>query len=456
MEHPALLAGANYLQHLVVAADPRRFHDNAADAVGRAPDGGAAFDRLVAATSRSSGHRTAGRLLEARRYATEGRRILDELTDVERAPLRDTLPHLLVQWGLAHQFADVGGERTFEEAYELASLTGQPAIARRAAALLAWLHADRGQLHEAERWIARAAASGVPAPRYDAPLHLASALVGNDRLDTAATTGALAALDEVDLGEHWAAALWVHAWAARTADEAVLLQQRLEAELARTTPAVATGGANRRYLLAASAQLATLQGLPLDAGDAVRFALDDTDPFDAVMAAASAYRAGDARELLRHAATATGGRSPRMRAGAQLLVAAARQLMKAPDAAADAFRLAHAVIEAEGLNASYGILTPTHREALFELTGLHSPAIRLLGAVGEQAPPTPTDALASLTPRQRDVLILLAQGRTGTEISRELFVSPNTVKTITAHLYRKLGVHTRAEAAGIAFRAGLA
>lgn len=52
---------------------------------------------------------------------------------------------------------------------------------------------------------------------------------------------------------------------------------------------------------------------------------------------------------------------------------------------------------------------------------------------------------AGLTPREEDVLFLLAQRKTLGEISRELYIGTNTVKTHSKHVYQKLGVHARSE-----------
>jgi DNA-binding CsgD family transcriptional regulator len=53
----------------------------------------------------------------------------------------------------------------------------------------------------------------------------------------------------------------------------------------------------------------------------------------------------------------------------------------------------------------------------------------------------------SLTPREADILILLAKGHSRSEICDMLYLSVNTVKSYTAHLYEKLGIHSRREAA---------
>lgn len=55
-----------------------------------------------------------------------------------------------------------------------------------------------------------------------------------------------------------------------------------------------------------------------------------------------------------------------------------------------------------------------------------------------------------LSPREREVLALVAQGRTNKAIAEALFVSPNTVKTHVTSLLTKLDVDTRAQLAVIA------
>ncbi len=60
-----------------------------------------------------------------------------------------------------------------------------------------------------------------------------------------------------------------------------------------------------------------------------------------------------------------------------------------------------------------------------------------------------------LTPRERDVLLGLIDGKANKIIAYELDISPRTVEIYRANLMEKLGVHSVAEAVRIAFAAGL-
>ena len=61
----------------------------------------------------------------------------------------------------------------------------------------------------------------------------------------------------------------------------------------------------------------------------------------------------------------------------------------------------------------------------------------------------------ALTPREQEILHLIAAGKSLPEIAKELFLGLTTVKTHVQHLYEKLGVSDRAAAVATAMRRGL-
>ena len=60
-----------------------------------------------------------------------------------------------------------------------------------------------------------------------------------------------------------------------------------------------------------------------------------------------------------------------------------------------------------------------------------------------------------LTPRELEVLALVAQGRSNPEIARELFIGEATVKSHLLHVFDKLGVSDRTAAVTRALERGL-
>lgn len=73
----------------------------------------------------------------------------------------------------------------------------------------------------------------------------------------------------------------------------------------------------------------------------------------------------------------------------------------------------------------------------------------------EAVDPTPEPATSGLTPRESEVLALIAKGFSFGEIARLLEVSPHTITAHVKKIYQKLAVHSRGEAVYEAGKMGL-
>jgi DNA-binding NarL/FixJ family response regulator len=80
---------------------------------------------------------------------------------------------------------------------------------------------------------------------------------------------------------------------------------------------------------------------------------------------------------------------------------------------------------------------------------------RLIEQFAQSAPVTPPPGLNELTPREAEVLVLVANGLTNGEIAQELSVSNATVKTHVKRILSKLGLRDRVQAVVLAYEVGL-
>jgi DNA-binding NarL/FixJ family response regulator len=131
------------------------------------------------------------------------------------------------------------------------------------------------------------------------------------------------------------------------------------------------------------------------------------------------------------------------------------------------FDLDEYVYDALRAGASGFLLKDVTAERLFDAVrviaageALLAPAItkRLIGEFARQRPRAnarPEPALATLTPRETEVLRLIAGGLSNTEIARRLMVTEETVKTHVSRVLSKLGLRDRTQAVVVAYESGL-
>jgi DNA-binding NarL/FixJ family response regulator len=93
--------------------------------------------------------------------------------------------------------------------------------------------------------------------------------------------------------------------------------------------------------------------------------------------------------------------------------------------------------------AGRAIIDPGVAQAVIDELGRRPARSELAASIGE------------LTPREREVLTLLARGLSNAEIAAELVVGEGTVKTHVARVLAKLGVRDRVQAVVVAYEAGV-
>jgi DNA-binding NarL/FixJ family response regulator len=149
-------------------------------------------------------------------------------------------------------------------------------------------------------------------------------------------------------------------------------------------------------------------------------------------------------------------------------IAATRALLDAPHPPKvlmlTTFDLDEHVYDALVAGASGFLLKDVTAERLFEAVrvvcageALLAPSVtrRLIDEFARLRPRPPSPVVAELTPRETEVLRLLAGGLSNGEIAAALVVGEETVKTHVSRVLRKLGARDRAQAVVVAYESGL-
>ena len=275
--------------------------------------------------------------------------------------------------------------------------------------------------------------------QFTQPTRYISALVSLGRGDVAAARSAIApglASDHL----LWAGRGWPVAWVAMRAEaeEAVMFRASREViperipercdEIRRAAAAMKTPAPRfRAYQALVAAEYARATGGQVSQNDQNHQARPTTAA-DAWRQAVAAWRETDERYPLAYALLRL----------AQACVSAGERLV-----AIDAAREAHMIAERLGAAALAAEAAAFTRKARVNLTPVPEPT-------------APTDKLSrfGLTDREREVALLVAEGRSNPEIAKILFISAKTASVHVSNILAKLGVGGRVEAGAVINRLG--
>ncbi|WP_068159906.1 helix-turn-helix transcriptional regulator [Rhodococcus phenolicus] len=408
-----------------------------------------AINYLYVATAQTIALRRAGNIAQAAARTRQFEPLVSGIMARQPAAIGEPLPMLRMQWALTQQLAGNLPEATtvFRRAYqsgvsyELNFVAGQSA----GGSAVGWaLAGDNTRVRE---WLDRAGrydGTGSWSGAAKVSGRVAAVLQHLDALDLDAAKEPLELLGRPSVREElWAFVAYVHSQYALVTHDAysglTWLHHAVAAHRDKHTP-----GAFSRVLL--TAVEVDLQ-LALGNGNLARATVDEEPgdhPFLVVAAARIELLTGHpefASKLLKRISWTDCG-YPRAHLEALLLEAAAQVDRDGHDDAVRAWTRACMLSVRLGNHRAFTTLPPRYIETLVAWSGTQVPGGRAESVF------TDTIARVELSPREAGVLALLARGSTLGEIAKELFVSPNTVKTQLRSIYRKLGVHTRYEAVG--------
>lgn len=264
--------------------------------------------------------------------------------------------------------------------------------------------------------------------------------------------------EELETSEHWPAALSILTLADLMRGMRVGAITRLESRLNdERRPPIHPLVRSRLTILRADLELF---GGDLARADRLAAQLISSDPETVLYRARRELAAGQVRDCaVRVSELSLDALSPRWQVLSKLLLAAATVDDDDPRLSLDALEAALAILAETGVTLAL-LAVPYEQLVRLEARARSEGRVALADAltvrlgslpnVWESAPEH-----VHLTTRERLVLRHLAHGLTAPEIARALTVSPNTVKTQSRSVYRKLGVSTRGDAIMRAARLGL-
>ncbi|WP_430334425.1 LuxR C-terminal-related transcriptional regulator [Rhodococcus sp. ACT016] len=419
-------------------------------------------DALAVGSVQSLILRVSGNFAQASRMSVRMSELGERALHTAPTEVGPFLPLLRLQWGITHQLrGDIARASTeFRRAYNSSRPIGIDFVARSAAGGLALNYALTGELTHAESWLDRErrqedAAWGTPTIRVSGLV--ASALVAIDRMEPARAEQALTELGNLpDDEELWAFALYAHCQLALVSRHAEMGLDRMHRAVAVYDRWFTPESVAAQLLAATEADL----HLALGRGNETWTALEKArgrGPWTTIAHARMELASGQPAAALADCAQPAIADCPypRIRLESALIQAAANVDLTHHARAQTMLRRAIALFEQTGTVRPFASMPAAQIAQLSEL-GIALPDAWLAAAPGADDAVFPDRVqLVDISDRESAVLVALMSTPSIAEIAGRLFVSQNTVKSQLRSLYRKLGVHSRAEALLTAARLGL-
>lgn len=362
------------------------------------------------------------------------------------------MPGLLFDWAMAFLLGDPGVVATyaFTEAAAWAEHIGNDDVYRDAVAGAALSHVVIGHSGAALEWLdvldrLPAAEKGSVA---DVLVQLARALVALNRLDDAAPD-----LDDLVIPEELAD---LEAIRVRLRSSALVRAGRSREavrmlESYRVRPPESGSASLAEHVLVATLVEAYLASSQVERARRLLLDIDPDVRSHAVSWALVDFQSGEYERVL----TAAPGDAlvPRQTLELALLRAAASLRLQHRGAAIDAFQTAVSTALQTKMLRPFALIPPAD---LAELSDGDGQVAQLLGHLGDIQPllAEPQDG-SGLSPRELQVLEVVATGASFAAVASRLYVSPNTVKSQMRDIYRKLAVRGREHAVERARELGL-